>query len=186
MAIKGVFVRAIPNNGPTAGYPEQNTKILEGLRKKYEIITYESLENAAYQMTHDDKKRCSDVSFMITNIPYTVQTPVVAAIKAEKIRERLENLVGEERKKECNRISEENEFNAYEEAFECLRKLKEAFPKMKIIAYTAAHDNVRRKVYDDKLVFRVHQRNHRSGPVWEKVNLIHGVESALEGWQGCE
>lgn len=186
MAIKGVFVKAIPNNGPAKDYQEQNRKILDDLGDKYDIITYESLEHAAHQMTHDDRQKCSGVSFMITNIPYTVQTPVIAAIKAEKTRKRLENLVGKERKRECEKISAETEFSAYEDAFECLRKLNAVFPKMKIIAYTAAHETVRRKVYEDRLVFRVHQRGHRSGPVWERANLTHGVEQALEGWQGCE
>lgn len=186
MAVKGIFVKAGPNNGPAKDYQEQNRMILDDLEDKYDIITYESLEHAAHQMTHDDRQRCSDASFMITNIPYTVQTPVIAAIKAEKTRKRLENLVGEERKSECRKITEESEFSAYEDAFECLKRLRAVFPTLKIIAYTAAHETVRRKMYEDRLVFRVHQRGHRSGPVWERANLIHGVEQALEGWQGCE
>ena len=186
MTVKGIFIKALPNNGLTRNYSEQKKKILEDLREKYEISTYHSLEHAAYQMTHDDAEQCCDVSFMITNIPYQVQMPEIAKIKAENIRKRLEGLVGEEKEAELKKISDENEFSAYSGAFECLKKLRDLFPKMKIIAYTAAHETVRRKVYDDGLVFRVHQRGHKSGLVWERVNLVHGIEQALKGWQGCE
>ncbi|MBW2972874.1 hypothetical protein KY346_00605 [Candidatus Woesearchaeota archaeon] len=186
MAKKCVFIEAMPNNGPAGDYQEQNKKILKVLKEKYAVITYHSLEHAAYQMTHADAEQCSDVSFMVTNIPYSVQIPEIAKIKAESIRKRLEGLVGEEKEAELKNISDENAFSSYKEAFECLKTLKQAFPKMKIIAYSAAHETVRKKVYEDNLAFRVHQRNHRSGPAWERANLINGIERALEGWQGCE
>jgi hypothetical protein len=181
---KGIFVEA--DNGPVEMHYHQNEKILELLRKKYEIITYNHLEHAAYQMTHNDAEKCRDALFLVTNIPYKIQLPTIAAIKAEKIRQRLEGLKGEEREREARKITKEREFDAYSESFECLRKIREAFPKLKIIAYTAAHENVRKKVHDEGLVFRVHQRGHKSGAIWEKNNLIHGIEAALEGWSGCE
>ena|GEM_PF-4154518 len=186
MAKKCVFIEAMPNNGYARNYQEQNKKILKVLKEKYEVRTYHSLEHAAYQMTHADAEQRSGVSFMITNIPYQVQMLEIAKIKTESIRKRLEGLVGEEKEAELKKISDENEFRAYREAFECLRKLKQAFPEMKIIAYSAAHETVRKKVYEGNLVFRVHQRNHKSGPAWERANLINGIERALEGWQGCE
>ena len=173
--MKGIFIEAQPNNGPVRDYKEQNEKILESLKEQYEIITYHSLEHATYQMLQDDAEQCSDASFMITNIPYTVQTPVIAAINEERIQNRLDGLV-----------EKETEFSAYSEAFECLRKLKQRFPKMKIIAYSAAHETVRRKVYEEDLVFSVHQRGHRAGPVWERAQLTNGIERALEGWRRCD
>jgi len=174
--MNGVFTQASPNSGPVREYQEQNEKILEELGKKYEVLTYHSLEHAAYQMTHDDVDQCSDASFMITNIPYAVQIPRITVIHAEKTQNRLEGLVEEE----------ETEFSAYGGAFECLRKLKKRFPKMKIIAYSAAHETVRRKVYEDDLVFSVHRRGHQAGPVWERVQLIEGIARALEGWRRCD
>lgn len=184
--MKGIFIKAMPTNGPTLSYINQNDKILEDLRKDYEVITYHSLEHAAYQMTHDDAEKCSDAAFLITNIPFAVQTPEIAKIKSEKTRKRLEGLVDEERKKELEKISKESEFQAYKTAFECLRQLRQSFPDMKIIAYTAAHETVRKKVYEDDLAFAVHQRGHRGGKIWERCNLVHGVKRALEGWRQCE
>ncbi|MBW2986262.1 hypothetical protein KY333_02730 [Candidatus Woesearchaeota archaeon] len=184
--MKGIFIKATPTNGPTLDYIKQNEKILEDLRTDYEIIIYHSLEHAAYQMTQDDTEKCRDAAFIITNIPYAAQTPEIAKIKSEKNRKRLEGLVDEERKKELEKISAETEFNAYETAFECFKQLKQVFPKMKIIAYTAAHENVRKKVYDEDLVFSVHQRGHKGGKIWERCNLVLGVQRALEGWRRCE
>jgi len=184
--MKGIFIKATPTNGSNLGYINQNEDILKDLREDYEIITYQNLEHATYQMTHDDAKKCSDAVFMITNITFETLTPEIAKIKAEKTRKRLEGLVDEERKKELEKISKESEFRAYKTAFDCLKKLKQSFPDMKIIAYTAAHETVRKKVYEEDLVFAVHQRGHRGGKIWERCNLVHGVKRALEGWRQCE
>lgn len=181
---KGILVEAC--DGPVEMYDQQNKKILEELMKKYEIIKYNHLEHAASQMTNSDAEKCTDALFLVTNIPHKLQLPTIAAIKTEKIRQRLEGLEGQERERESKKITQEREFAAYSEAFECLRKIRKTFPQIKIIAYTAAHENVRKKVYDEGLAFRVHQRGHRSGLVWERSNLIQGIEKALEGWQGCE
>ena len=81
--MKGIFIKAMPTNGPTLGYINQNEDILKDLREDYKIITYHSLEHAAYQMTHDDAEKCSDAVFMITNIPFETLTPEIAKIKSE-------------------------------------------------------------------------------------------------------
>lgn len=184
--MKGIFINAMPTNGPTLDYLKQNEHILEDLREDYEMLTYNSLEHAAYQITHDDAEKCGNASFLITNIPFEMQSPEIAKRTAEKTRKRLESLVGEERKKELEKISRETEFRAYRTAFECLKKIKQAFPEIKIIAYTAAHDNVRRKVYEEDLAFAVHQRGHKAGRIWERSNLVLGVKRALEGWRQCD
>ncbi|MBD3259146.1 hypothetical protein GF371_00785 [Candidatus Woesearchaeota archaeon] len=182
--IKGIFIEAC--NGPVEMYDCQNSRVLKRLREKYEIITYEGIHEALHEMKGEDAERCRDIAFMITNLPYTTHTPLQAEIRAEKIRKRLEGLIGERLEVEKRIVADEREFGAYEDTFEVLRKFKEVFPKMKIIAYTAAPYPVRKKAYYDNLVFSVHQRGHKSGVVWEANDLFHGVGDALEGGRGFQ
>ena len=183
--MKGIFIEATPKNNSLFKYKytEQNFEILEELKNQYKIILFPTLKHAVSQITAD-AKAYADISFMITNIPYKINTKTTTTIKAE--RKRLEGLIKNETEKEFKKISDENEFSAYTEAFDCFRELKQVVPNMKIIAYTAAHESVRKKVYDNDLFFAVHQRGHSAGHVWERVQLINGVNRALEGWRRCD
>lgn len=175
--IKGVFIDAEVGNSYLRGYRDpqrptrdevwrnaqildgfsKNEKIIESLQRKYEVFVFPTLGDAVRIMTEDEEAG-PDISFMITNVPHT----------------------------DLMSCGGKGEFAAYQKAFEGLRVLREKFPELKIIAYTAAPDNVRKKVYEDKLVHMVRQKGLYKMFGSEMANLVYDVGRAMEGWGGCE